>query len=453
MTESNEEFERRLASWLKADAPVDEPAGLLRSVVARTATTRRRPALAARLGLIPSFAEGRSTVRFSWGARLLGVAALVALLVGGLLVVGSTPPLPSPTGPARAGVIAADIGGDIVVFDGDGSHQRNLTSSRDLDTSPSFSPDGTMIAYWSAADNGLPASLWVMNADGSGKHKVTGSRDFEGSQNLQAAWAPDSRRIAFAVGDYYSSMALYVVNADGTDLHQVGGGTLSRSDPAWSPDGRLIAFRGHTIGVLPDAYPPDPAIGVYVIAPDGTGQAKVSQSARAGGAPNNYSFGGPYAGTAPSWSPDGRSLLFATGATDHHTLAIAAVDGHAEQALNLPAGDDLLPIFSPDGSQIAFEQYSASALDDLVTAYVVNTDGTGLRRLTSPGTQPLNPMIWSPDGQRVVTYGMDYAVIELVPASQSPVPGAAILPTISIQLGDPAPIGGPERVSWQRLAP
>jgi hypothetical protein len=450
MIESDDEFARRVASWLSADAPAAEPAGLLRTVLARTATTRRRPGWAARSGGMPPFGvDVRPAVRLPYGTRLLAVAAVIATLVGGLVVAGSIRPLPPPIGPARAGVIATDSGGDIVIFDADGSNRRNLTSSPDLDTSPSFSPDGTMIAYWTAADLGQPVSLWVMHADGSAKHNVTGSADFEGSEGFQAAWAPDSRHLAFAVGDYYSSMQLYVVNADGSDLHPVGGGSLSRSDPAWSPDGRLIAFRGHTIGVLPDAYPPDPAIGVYVIAPDGTGQVKVSHSARAGGAPNGASFGGPYAGTAPSWSPDGRSLLFATGATDHHSLAIASLDGLTERTLNLPAGDHLLPIFSPDGSQIAYEEYSSSA--GQVTTYVVNTDGTGLHPLSSPGTVPLNPMIWSPDGQRVVTYGMNYVAIELVPAN--PVTAASILPTISIQLGDPPPIGQVERVSWQRLAP
>ena len=450
MTEPNEDFERRLASWLSSDAAADEPAGLLQTVVARTARTRRRPAWAARSGVMPPFGVGFGPAgQLSRGARLLAVAAVIATLVGGLVAVGSIRRLPPPTGPARAGLIATDSGGDIVIFDADGSHPRNLTSSPDLDTSPSFSPDGTRIAYWTAADLGQPASLWVMNADGSAKHSVTGSTDFAGSQNLQAVWAPDSRRLAFAVGDYYSSMQLYVVNADGTDLEHVGNGTLSRSDPAWSPDGRLIAFRGHTIGVLPDAFPADPAIGVYVIAPDGTGQTKVSRSARAGGAPNSVSFGGPYAGTAPSWSPDGRSLLFATGATDHHSLAIASLGGLTEQALTLPAGDHLLPIFSPDGSQIAFEEFSAPA--EQATPYVVNTDGTGLHPVTPPGSGPLNPIFWSPDGRTVVTYGPNVTAIELVPAN--PATGASIQPTISIQLGDPPPIGGPERASWQRLAP
>jgi dipeptidyl aminopeptidase/acylaminoacyl peptidase len=449
MIESDDEFERRVASWLRDDAPDAEPAGLLRTVLARTATTRRRPGWAARSGGMPSVGVERwPAVRLPYATRLLAVAAVVATLVGGLVVAGSMRPLPAPTGPARAGVIAADSEGDIVIFDADGSHRRNLTSSPDLDTSPTFSPDGTMIAYWSAPDLGQPASLWVMNADGSAQHNVTGSNDFEGNEGFQAAWAPDSRHLAFSVGDYFSSMQLYVVNADGTDLHPVGSGSLSRSDPAWSPDGRLIAFRGHTIGVLPDAYPPDPAIGVYVIAPDGTGQVKVSRSARAGGTPNL--FGGPYAGTAPSWSPDGRSLLFATGAADHHTLAIASLDGKTERAIMLPAGDDLLPIFSPDGLQIAFETYSASASQ--VTAYVVNTDGTGLHAVTATGLAPLNPIFWSPDGQRVVTYGTYNEAIELVPANS--VAAAPPLPTISIVLGAPPPIGVEvERASWQRLAP
>jgi Tol biopolymer transport system component len=312
-----------------------------------------------------------------------------------------------------------------------------------------FSPDGTRIAYWSREAAGLPASLWVMAADGSKRRNLTGTTNVSSSESLQAAWSPDSRQLAFSVGDYYASTQLWVVGSDGANLHSLGGGTLARSDPAWSPDSRVIAFRGHTTGVLPDAVPADPAIGVYVIAADGTGELRVSAAPRAGGAPNNVSFGGPHVGTAPSWSPDGKSLLFAFGATGHHALAIGAADGSSEHLINLPAGDHLLPVFSPDGLQVAFVDYSGTGED--ARAFVAAIDGSGLRPLHGGDPVAFNPLFWSPDGRFVVTYSVDLTAIDLSPAEGAEAGNTAA--PVSIALGTATADGFPERTTWQRLAP
>jgi WD40 repeat protein len=203
--------------------------------------------------------------------------------------------------------------------------------------------------------------------------------------------------------------------------------------------------------VLPDAYPADPAIGVYVIAPNGTGERRVSQSAGSGGAPICDCFGGPYVGTAPSWSPDGGTLLYATGTAGHHALAIAAVDGSSERIIDLPGGDHLLPAFSPDGSRIAFEDLAPTR--DHATGFVVATDGRGLQPLSGGADFALNPVFWSPDGRFVVTYAVDLSEIHLTAADHE-TPGETVAPpSISIPLGESSTDGFPERASWQRLAP
>jgi Tol biopolymer transport system component len=452
MTQKDEDFERRLTSWLKADAPAEEPAGLLQAVVTRTATTRRRPGWAITARWMPSITlpvvQMRQTYRAAW---LLVVLALIAATAAAILVVGSLRRLPPPVGLARAGLIAFDGGGDIAVVDASGSKGRSLTSTQAVETSPNFSPDGTKIAYWSRGAVGLPASLWVMDADGSDPANVTGTTNFSSLENLQAAWSPDSHQLAFVVGDYYASAQLWVVTVDGTDLHKVGEGSLSRSDPAWSPDGRLIAFRGHTIGVLPDAFPADPAIGVYVTAPDGTGERKVSQSAGSGGGPNYRDFLGPRVGTAPSWSPDGRTLLYATGIAGSHALAIATIDGSSERIIDLPAGDHLLPTFSPDGLRIAFQDLAPT--EDRATTFVVQADGTGLYPLEGGAPVALNPVFWSPDGQFVVTYALDLSEVHLAASGRS-ASDAREQPPVSIGMGTSSTTSGfPERASWQRLAP
>lgn len=103
---------------------------------------------------------------------------------------------------------------------------------------PTFSPDGSQIAYfdgWGDHDN----SLWVMNADGSSSHvllKDAGMmRNSAGLRYL--AWSPDGRRLAFEMG--YGPYSIYVVGADGSALTRL---IANGVHPAWSPDGSRIAY-------------------------------------------------------------------------------------------------------------------------------------------------------------------------------------------------------------------
>jgi dipeptidyl aminopeptidase/acylaminoacyl peptidase len=453
MSANDIDLDRRLARWLASEATDGPPSGLLEAILIETASTPRRAAWQMWSLSVPrALRRGRTaTLVMRAGlvaAVLLGlVAAAIALSAGGRR-------LPDPVGPAATGLLVFDDGGDIFVERPGDPVRRALTSGPAVETSPSFSPDGRLIAYWLRSAIGAPSSLWVMNADGSDAHDVTGALDLSGSENIQAAWSPDSRHLAFSAGDYYSSSRLYVAEAAGGGAREIGNDGLSRVDPSWSPDGRLIAFRGGTNGVLPDAFPADEAIGVYVIAPDGSGQLKIGHLPRAGGAPNQ--FGGPLSGSPPSWSPDGRWLAYAYGPAAQHDIATSAVDGSEERQIVTTADDDMLPVFSPDGTRIAFVRTVAQADDPagLDSAWTVPAFG-GTPLAIDPAGPGIDfqPLVWSPDGRQLLTYGRDGKQIRLVPSDGGP--GTVVVigaPDTAFPNGI-YPAWNEERASWQRLAP
>lgn len=153
---------------------------------------------------------------------------------------------------------------------------------------PTCSPDGHRIAFVRNRD------IYVMNADGSGETRLT----YNPRQDENPAWSPDSQRIAFRSYREDGGYAIYVMDADGTDqtrLTNRGGGWLDwlsdlgtlgtgGNSPAWSPDGRHIAFVSYfRVGL--DNFDTE----ILVMNADGTGITRLTHD-RANA-------------VAPAWSP------------------------------------------------------------------------------------------------------------------------------------------------------
>jgi TolB protein len=175
---------------------------------------------------------------------------------------------------------------DIYAVDRNGLNMKRLTSEPGVDAEPAWSPKGDRIAYRHLDVTTGHSTIWVMDADGSNKVKLTAALE-----NAYAAtgpsWSPDGNQIAFAtVSRSGTASAIWTMNADGSDQRQrtssVDGFDM---EPTWSADGSRIAFSR--------IYAGDREIAILTLA---SGDAQ------------RISL--PGAQWHPAWSPDGSHIAF-----------------------------------------------------------------------------------------------------------------------------------------------
>src|SRR6266516_5908769 len=144
--------------------------------------------------------------------------------------------------------LAIEAAGDIYVINSNGTGLTRLTTDPAYDASPTWSPDGSKIAFMSLRDGN--GEIYVMNADGTNPVALT---NHAGSDE-QPAWSPDGRKIAFA-SNRDGHYEIYLMNADGTGVTRLTAGPDHYSaGPRWSPDGRRIAFTAGYYDAWPSGY-------------------------------------------------------------------------------------------------------------------------------------------------------------------------------------------------------
>lgn len=184
-------------------------------------------------------------------------------------------------------------------------------------------------------------------------------------------------RIAF--WDFMTGQ-IYAVNPDGTALAQLTHVTKGQTaeNPAWSPDGRHIAFDSNMSG----------AFRLWIMDANGGHLRMV-----AGDRPN-------VADVLPSYTPDGRRLVFSRCIMqDHCAIYSIRVDGtHLRALTRLRAISDIQASVSPDGRQIAFTRFGARGIAGQV--YVMRADGSDAHPVTPPVLEGNAPH-WSPTGKLI----------------------------------------------------
>lgn len=385
------------------------------------AAQRQRSLLGAHIeaGRRSSRTTGRGLVAVAVVILVGGLLVTPAFGIGGrlLALIESKPGLPdlqtpvwSPDGRRIAFLSRGEGSKEVYVVNADGSGQRLLTRDARYRATPVWSPNGRQIAF--EGGPGATTSVYVVNADGSGQRRLArrggapawspdgrtiaffsdskiylmnadGSEHRPLTKKLGAddprwnplggralAWSPDGRRLAFfgggGCGQYCFN--LWVMNSDGSGLRNLtpklwaagaesGGGPTF--DPAWSPDGQMIAFVGLAAGSA--SRSPQP---IYVVKADGSGLRRLTPKPMG-------------ACAAPAWSPDGRKLAFVSDRDGNSDVYVMNANGKGQRNLTRDRGYDADPAWSPNGRTIAF----ISNRDGHYGVYVINADGSGQPRL------------------------------------------------------------------------
>jgi hypothetical protein len=233
--------------------------------------------------------------------------------------------------------------GDLCLVDARGSSRR-VTFGPDDDLGGDMSADGKRLVFaringW---DGNRPrATIRFLER---GRQEVVAEGPY-----LDPDWAPDGRLVAVEEGAHASFIVLL------QNERQLVYGRA----PAWSPDGKRIAFSD-----LEDVRAP----GIYLISPDGSDRRWIA------------------AGVDPAWSPDGRRIAYSAG-------GIFVANSEGSETVRLTSASDWMPTWSPDGRRIAFVR----GLFNGGNVWVMEADGSNQRQLTFSPEAERFP-VWLPAG-------------------------------------------------------
>ena len=259
---------------------------------------------------------------------------------------------------------------EISVIDREGQDLRRLTDSPGADGSPRWSPAEQTLAYVSESQEGgkTVSQIYSISVEDREVTPVT----FEGTEAELGDWSPDGQWIVFYNQEPEEERGLWLRNPEGVNQHRITKG--EDTEPAWSPNGKYIAF----VRNLEEAR----VIYMARQGKEGAWDEEVEVTRLTNSGADDFS---------PVWHPDSKTLAFVStrdGNAEIYTMQATNLEEEGSQRrLTSNNTEDGSPVWSPNGKQLAFVTRLFGSADILV----MNADGSEQRRLTKNGGDDVSP--------------------------------------------------------------
>ena len=268
------------------------------------------------------------------GTRSAVVEAATGRLVRSIPGTNATP---SPNGKRIAYLSARGSGVGLFVASADGRRPQRLSPPHAQVEELAWSGDGRFLAFTMGGDDD-GQQLYVVNSRGGRIRQVT--HELRRSYIFNLTWSRDGRTLFYdSILETLYGTALWTVDATGSGARRLTHGRTSAASPAWSPDGRRIAYTAYREGEMAE---------IRVMNADGTGARRVVGNLR-------------QPDTSPAWSPDGRRLVFIRNTGTTFVLGIVNADGSNARLLKRAHSVYGSPSWSPKSNLIVYSD-SGTAL-------------------------------------------------------------------------------------------
>ena len=243
---------------------------------------------------------------------------------------------------------------EIYISDYDGANQRRITTTRQLNLNPSWSPDGGAVAY-SSYRNITPQIFISLIYQGVLENPTKGAA----VSNMMPVFSPDGARIAF-VTNRDGNTEIYVMNRDGSNVRRLTNHPAYESTPTWSPNGQQIAFTSDRSGKAQ----------VYIMnAADGSNVRRLTVSESEA--------------DRATWSPAPFNEIAYSGRTSSNgfDIKIHELASGTVRQITFGEGSNESPAYSPNGKHLAFTSTRAGGTQ----VFTIGRDGRGLKQITRSG--------------------------------------------------------------------